>query len=198
MMKICFPLIALILLSACSDAPVPKAPEKPPEPLAGREGFYKTYPAAHTWEPDSQPLRVRSVELNELKAAGAKAAAWEVTYVSEAKGRSRVYTWSAVEAEGNIHKGVFASKEEAWRPGGSEKPFPIQALKVDTPEILETAIAHSATYFKNPGTKPQPKFVLEYTSRYPNPSWRVYWGDSVSTAEWSVFIDAATGEYQGR
>lgn len=198
-MKICFPLLALILLSACSDAPpVTKAPEKPAEPLAGREGFYKTYPAARTWAADSQPLRVRSLDLNELKADGAKAAAWEVTYVSEAKGRSRVYTWSAVEAEGNIHKGVFASKEDAWRPGGSEKAFPVQAIKIDTPEILQTAIAHSATYFKNPGTKPHPKFVLEYTSRYPNPSWRVYWGDSVSTAEWSVFIDAATGEYQGR
>jgi len=54
------------------------------------------------------------------------------------------------------------------------------------------------TYFKNIGSKPHPKFILEYTARYPNPSWRIYWGDSVSTAEWSVFVDAATGAYQGR
>ena len=198
-MKIWFPLVAaIIFLSACSDAPVKKAPEKPPEPLTGREGFYKTFPAAHTWAVDAQPLRVRSVDLKEMKAEGAKAAAWEVTYTSETKGRSRIYTWSAVEAEGNIHQGVFGGQEEAWRPGGAEKPFPIQAIKVDTPEILQTAIEHSVTYFKNIGTKPHPKFVLEYTSRYPNPSWRVYWGDSVSTAEWSVFVDAATGAYQGR
>lgn len=197
-MKIWFPLVAVICLSACSDEPVKKAPAKPPEPLTGREGFYKTYPAAHTWATDAQPLRVRSLDLNELKAEGGKAAAWEVTYVSETKGRSRVYTWSAVEAEGNIHQGVFPSQEEAWRPGGAEKPFPIQALKKDTPEVLQTAIEHSATYFKNTGTKPRPKFVLEYTARYPDPSWRVYWGDSVSTAEWSVFVDAATGDYQGR
>jgi hypothetical protein len=197
-MKIWFLLLAALLLTACSDPPVTKAPVKPPEPETGRQAFYKTYPQAHTWATDAQPLRVRSIELNELKADPGKAAAWEVTYTSESKGRSRIYTWSAVEAAGNIHQGVFASGEESWRAGGAEKPFPIQALKIDTPDALQTAITHSVTYFKNLGTKPHPKFELLYTSRYPNPSWRVYWGDSVSTAEWSVFVDAATGEYQGR
>ena len=90
-MKIWFPLVAAVLLTACSDAPVvKKAPEKPPEPLTGREGFYKTYPQARTWATDAQPMRVRSIELNELKADPAKAAAWEVTYTSEVKGRSKV------------------------------------------------------------------------------------------------------------
>jgi len=196
-MKIWFLLVAAVLLSACSDAPVTKAPVKPPEAETGRQGFYKTFPQAHTWAADAQPIRVRSMELKELQADGGKAAAWEVTYASEAKGRSRVYTWSAVEVEG-VHQGVFASQEEAWRPGAADKPFPIQALKIDTPEALQTAIEHSVTYFKNLGSKPHPKFVLEYTARYPNPSWRVYWGESVSSAEWSVFVDSATGAYQGR
>lgn len=196
-MKLLFPLVAAVLLTACSDAPVVKKVEKPPEPLTGREGFYKTFPAAHTWSTDAQPMRVRSIEMNELKADPAKAPAWEVTYTSESKGRSKIFTWSALEAEG-LHQGVYGAQEESWRPGGAEKPFPVQALKIDTPDALQTAIAHSVTYFKNIGTKPHPKFVLEYTSRYPNPSWRIYWGDSVSTAEWSVFIDSATGEYQGR
>jgi hypothetical protein len=197
-MKIWFLSLAAVLLSSCSsDAPVAKAPVKPPEAETGRQGFYKTFPQAHTWAVDAQPMRVRSIEMKELQADGGKAAAWEVSYASEAKGRSRVYTWSAVEAEG-VHQGVFASQEEAWRPGGADKPFPIQALKIDTPEALQTAIEHSVTYFKNLGSKPHPKFVLEYTARYPNPSWRVYWGESVSTAEWSVFVDSATGAYQGR
>ena len=146
---------------------------------------------------DAMPIRVRSIELNELKADGGKAAAWEVTYSSLTKGRSKIYTWSAIEAQG-LHKGVFASQDEAWRPGGSDKPFVIQALKIDTPDALKTAIEHSDVYFKNPAAKPNPKFVLEYTSRYPDPVWRIYWGESVSTAEWSVFVDSTTGEYQGR
>lgn len=197
-MKIWFPIAAALWLTACSDTPVAKAPEKPPEPLTGREGFYKTYPAAHTWATDAQPVRVRSIELKELKADGGKAAAWEVMYASETKGRSRVFTWSAVEAEGNIHQGVFGSQDESWRAGGAEKAFPIQALKIDTPDALQTAITHSAAYFKNLGTKPHPKFELESTARFPDPAWRIYWGDSVSTAEWSVFIDSVTGEYLGR
>jgi hypothetical protein len=187
-----------MFLSACSETPVVKVPEKPPEPVTGRAAFYQTYPQARTWALDAQPLRVRSMQLDELKADDGKAAAWEVTYASMSKGRSRIYTWSAIEAAGNIHKGVFASHEEAWRAGGADKPFLIQAFKTDTPEALQTAKEHSAVYFKNTAPKPHPKFVLEYTERFPDPAWRVYWGDSVSTAEWSVFVDVATGQYQGR
>jgi hypothetical protein len=197
-MKIWFPSVAVVFLSACSDAPVAKTPEKPPEPLTGRQAFYQTYGPARAWATDAQPLRVRSLELEELPADHGKAAAWEATYVSPAKGRLRIFTWSAVEAAGNLHKGVFASQDESWRAGGADKPFLIQALKTDTPEVLQTAIAHSESYFKNLGPKPHPKFVLEYTPRYPDPVWRVYWGDSVSSAQWSVFIDAATGQYSGR
>jgi hypothetical protein len=201
-MKIWFPAAAASLLIACTiacnDAPVAKAPEKPLELVTGRQAFYQTYPQARTWAIDAQPLRVRSVELTERKSDGAKAAAWEVTYVSAAKGRSRIYMWSSIEAQGNVHKGVFASQEESWRAGGADHAFVIQAFKIDTPEALETAIAHSDVYFKNPASKPPPRFVLEATSRFPDPVWRVYWGESVSTAEWSVFVDATTGAYQGR
>src|SRR5277367_6792420 len=161
-MRILFPVLAAVLLTACSGAPVVKTPEKPPEPATGREGFYKTYQAARTWAIDAQPIRIRSVELKELKADGGKAPAWEVTYASESKSRSRVFIWSAVEAEGNIHQGVFSSSEESWRPGGPDKPYPIQAVKIDTPDALQTAIKHSVTYFQNLGSKPHPKFILEY------------------------------------
>jgi hypothetical protein len=197
-MKICFPLAAVVLLSACSDAPVAKAPEKPPQPLTGRQAFYQTYPQARTWSVDAQPLRVRSLDLSELKGEKGTAAAWEVTYTSESKSRSRIYTWSAIESAGNLHKGVFANQEESWRPGAAERPFLIQALKIDTPDALQTAVSHSEVYFKNVGKKPPPQFVLESTARFPDPVWRIYWGESVSTAEWSVFIDAATGDYKGR
>lgn len=197
-MKICFPLAAAVLLSACSETPVAKTPEKPPQPLTGRQAFYQIYPQARTWAVDAQPLGMRSIELSELKGEKGTAAAWEVTFTSESKGRSRIFTWSAIEAAGNLHKGVFGSQEESWRPGGAEKPFLIQALKIDTPEALQTAVSHSDAYFKNVGKKAPPQFVLECTARFPDPVWRIYWGESVSTAEWSVFIDATTGEYNGR
>lgn len=197
-MKISAVLGFILLLAGCSETPVAKAPEKPPEPLTGRQAFYQIFPQARSWAVDAQPLRVRSIEIQELKAIGGKAAAWEVVFVSASKGRSRSYTWSAVESAGDLHKGVFAGHEESWQQGAADKPFVIQAFKIDTPDALQTAIEHSDTYFKGKGIKPHPKFDLESTARFPDPAWRVYWGDSVSTAEWSVFIDATTGAYLGR
>jgi len=80
--------------------------------------------------------------------------------------------------------------------GGDTLPDP--GAEIDTPDVLQTAVSHSDVYFKNVGKKPPPQFVLECTARFPDPVWRIYWGESVSTAEWSVFVDATTGEYKGR
>ena len=38
-------------------------------------------------------------------------------------------------------------------------------------------------------------FVLELTSRHPNPNWRVVWGDSIGTSNYSILVDASTGQY---
>ena len=37
--------------------------------------------------------------------------------------------------------------------------------------------------------------LLEMDRRFPDPAWRIVWGESVSTAIVSVLIDANTGEY---
>ena len=79
-----------------------------------------------------------------------------------------------------------------------DHPFLPAALKIDTPEALETAVGKSAEYIKNGKPKPQVNFMLELTSRFPDPAWRIFWGESVSAAEWSVFVDATTGLYAGR
>jgi hypothetical protein len=189
---------ALILsLTACSETPTEtkaKAPEKPPEPITGRQAFQYTFPSARTWAPDCQPLRIRNVNLEEVPSVEGKAGAWEVTFVSPQLAKTRSYTWSAVEVDGGLHKGVFKGIEESWGgPRGQEQPFLPAALKVDTPEALEKASAKSSEYLKRPGTKPPVTFLLESTTRFPNPTWRVMWGSSPSTAEYSVFVDASTG-----
>ena len=201
-MKICFLALAALWLSACSETPATESKAKAPEPalapLSGRQAFQQTYPSARAWAADCQPVRVRSINLPEPKSENGKAGAWEILYVSQTRARQRTYTWSAIEAEGNLHKGVFAGLEESWGGAGRERPFLAAALKIDTPDALQTAISKSAEYMKRPGQRPQVNFMLEYTSRFPDPAWRVFWGESVSAAEWSVFIDAATGQYLGR
>jgi hypothetical protein len=46
---------------------------------------------------------------------------------------------------------------------------------------------------KNPGKTIT--FVLEKTSRFTDPAWRVIWGESVGTSNFSIFVDASTGKY---
>jgi hypothetical protein len=202
-MRIVLIALASLALAACSDAPTAekaKAPEKPSAPITGRQAFQMTYPSARTWAADCQPIVIRSLNLTEPKSSDGKAGAWEIRYVSESRGRTRAFTWSAIESEGNLHKGVFGTPDEPWGgPHGQEKPFLAQALKIDTPDALATAIEKSGEYLKKgAATKPQISFMCELTQRFPDPAWRVFWGESVSGAEWSVFVDATTGQYLGR
>jgi hypothetical protein len=201
-MRIFLPVLAAMFLAACSDAPTPtkaKEPEKPSEPITGRQAFQMTYPQARIWAPDCQPIRIRSLNLAEPKSGSGRAGAWEIVYVSQSKGRQRSFTWSAIEAEGNLHKGVFPGLEEGWSgPRGQSQPFLVPSLKIDTPEALQTAILHSSEYLKKSGNKPQVSYLCELIARFPDPVWRVFWGETVSGAEWSVFVDATTGEYKGR
>jgi hypothetical protein len=194
--------IAMITVTGCSDAPTvetkPKA-EPPSAPITGRQAFQMTYPSARTWAPDCQPIRMRSMHLPNVKSENGKAGAWQIDYVSQARGRQRSYSWSAIEGEGSLHKGVFGTQEEPWGGAqGQEQPFLAAALKIDTPEAWATAVGKSGEYLNKPGVKPRVNFMLTQTSRYPDPAWRVFWGESVSAAEWSVFIDATTGAFLGR
>lgn len=199
-----FPTIALLaILTACSDAPAPTTEKKETEkvePVTGQTAVFKMYQMARTWAPDAQVLKVQSMHLTEVKeGAPGTAAAWQATFVSAAKSRARGYTFSIVEAEGNLRKGLFAGPEESWSgPSGMNSPFLMAAIKVDTPTAYKTALdttqSHAADYDKkNPG-KPITVF-LERTSKHPDPAWRIIWGESAGTSNFSVLIDASTGEY---
>ena len=199
-----FPAIALLaILTACSDTPAPtvkKEPEKL-EPVTGQTAVYRMYQMARTWAPDAQVLKMQSMHLSEFKdGAPGTAPAWQAVFVSAAKSQSRSYTFSIVEGESNLHKGAFAGLEEGWNgnPSGMDSPFLMAAIKVDTDAAYKTAMesprSHAAEYDKkNPG-KPI-TIMLERTPKHPNPAWRIIWGESAGTSNFSVRIDASTGEY---
>ena len=200
-MRQLLPIVAVLFLAACSDTPTEtKAPppEKPSAPITGRQAFQSTYPAARGWASDCQPLRIRSMNLQGLPVEAGKASAWEITYTSQSLGEARVYSWSAIEAEGNLHKGVFAGLKQSWGgPSGQERPFLAAAIKIDTTEALATAKKDAAEYLAKPGNKRLVTYLLESTPRFPDPAWRVMWGESVSAAEYTAFIDASTGRLVG-
>jgi len=190
---------SFLILPGCSEAPqnVEKKNVPPPAPVKGRFALYQMFNAARGWAPDVQVLRLNSIDMADVKRERGKAAAWQAYFVSQQLGRARSYTYSVVEAEGNLHKGVFAGLEESGTgPRGNATPFLIAALKTDSDEVLETALKEKKVveYEKKNPDKPI-SYVLEKTPRFPNPAWRVIWGESVGTSNFSVFVDASTGKY---
>lgn len=150
---------------------------------------------ARAWAIDAQPLRGQSILLNELKYSDGKYAAWRIYFVSATRGKMKGFTFSAVESEGNLHKDVFAGPEESYGgPTRQAKPILLAALRIDTPAAWETASKKSQDYLKKFPNTPV-TFVLESSDRFPNPYWRVVWGESVGTSNYSIFVDATTGEY---
>jgi hypothetical protein len=187
----------ILFLSACSDAPKTaqeKQPPKPPEVLTGRQAFQRMYPQARGWAPDAQPLEIRSVNLAQVKADQGKAGAWQVVFVSPSLGKAKTYTYSAVEADGGLHEGVFGGAVDSYTPRGDASPFQIAAIKVDSDEAYATAVKESAAYIKKNPDKPV-VFLMELGKRFPDVTWRVIWGDSVGTSDYSVFVDGTTGKY---
>jgi hypothetical protein len=194
----------LFALVACSESPKESAAkkelEKPDEPLTGRQAFQKMFPMARGWAIDAQPILMQSYNLQQIKTEKGKAGAWQATFVSASLGRSRPYSWSAVEAGGSLHKGVFASPEQSWAgPVGQEIPFDIGAIRIDSDQAYDAAMKRQETveFTKKYPDKPV-MFLLEKTRRFPDLAWRVVWGESVSTSEYSVFIDATTGDFLER
>jgi hypothetical protein len=189
---------ALFLLGSCSTEAPQKAkePEKPPEPVGAQYAFHQIFLTARTWSSDVLGMRMRDIPLTSVKPDGGKRGAWELTMVAPSKGKARTYSYSVV-TEGNIHEGVFAGLEEDYRgPQGQAKPWPIQALKVDSVKAYEIAVQHSAEYMKKYPDMPI-TFLLEQ-SRHPFLTWRVIWGTSVVTSGHSIYVSATTGEFVER
>jgi hypothetical protein len=187
-----------LLLAGCSDplqTQKAKEPPKPPEPVSAQYAFHQMYVAARSWAPDAQPLQLTNIRLDEVKAEAGTAGAWQATFVSDKLGRAKTYTYSVIEGQGNLHKGVFGGHDEGWSgPRGQARPFLPPAFKVDAAQAYKTAMKHGAEYARKNPEMPI-NFLLEKTPRFPNPAWRVIWGESIGTSNYSIVVDATTGDY---
>jgi hypothetical protein len=203
MRKLLFPICGALLLAltSCSDTTQKTETKKEPEklePATGQSALYKMYQMARSWGPDAQVLKMNSIRLTEMPdVPPGTAAAWEATFVSAARSQARSYTYSSVESQGNLHRGAFAGPEEGWSGArGNNQPFLMLAIKVDTDAAYKTALANGGAEYdkKNPG-KPI-SFLLEKVTKHPDPVWRVIWGESPATSNFSVYVDATTGEFK--
>src|SRR5436309_36821 len=202
MRKLLFPICGalFLLLTGCSE-PTKTTEKKEPEklePATGQSALYKMYQMARSWAPDCQVLKMNSIMLSEVPTVPpGTAAAWQATFTSAARSQARSYTYSIVESQGNLHKGVFAGLEEGYSGAhGGNTPFLMLAVKIDTPDAYKTALANGGTEYdkKNPG-KPI-SVLLEKVAKHPDPVWRIIWGESPATSNFSVYVDASTGEFK--
>jgi hypothetical protein len=190
----------VLLLAGCSESPPPvveQKPEekKPAEPVSGQSAFHKMFVQARSWATDAKPLRLGDLDVDEVKSADGKAAAWEAVFVSESQQKARRYTFSVVNLPArNLREGVVAGLPDSWSPGGQSQPFLVLAFKTDSTAAYEIAMKRGADYARKHPDMPV-KFLLEWIKRFPNPTWRVIWGPSVSQSSYSIFVDAMTGEY---
>ncbi len=189
----------LLLLGACTEEPKPAAKKeaKPPaEPISALSAAYKMYKQARGWAPDCQILRLANLDVADVKGQeGGKMAAWEAVFVSHTQRQLRRFTYSVAEVPGaNIPADVFGGSAETWSPVGQNLSFAIQFFKTDSTEAYTTAMEKAKDYAAKHPDQPV-KFVLEWLKRNTDPSWRVYWGESVQKAGLSVYVDATTGKY---
>jgi hypothetical protein len=191
---------ALLVLVSCSSGPteVKKTEPKVVEPVTARKAFYLIYGAARMWAQDVMPLRVESMPVEGITPVDGKFGAWRVTFASQTKGKTKVFTYAVIEASASLHEGVFAVGEEAWGgPSPIAQPFYVQAFKVDSDAALKTAEEKSVEYLKKNPNKPM-FMQLEFTKLYPETAWRVLWGDSVATSDHSIYVSAVSGAYLGK
>lgn len=190
----------LLLLTACSEQPATSArkePPKPPEPITGQSALFKMYQVARTWDPRALVLKMESMHSSDIPEVPSKSGIWGATFTSPTLGRLHSYSFSLVEELPSLHKGVFQVADEVYTgPKGVTKPFLIAAVKADTDAAYETAKSQpkAVEYDKKFPGKPI-TFLLEKNDRFPDPVWRVIWGESVGTSNFSIFVDASTGEF---
>jgi hypothetical protein len=192
--------ILVIFLVACGGPGGNKpskdvSPAAPPKPVTARFAFQRMSIQARMWAADAQPLRIASANLKEVPSVDGKYPAWHATFVSAQLKKARSFSYSVVDSPGNVHEGVLRGREESWLgPTGQAQPFPVQMLKVDSDEAYVTAVKESKDYLKKHPEVPV-QFLLEYIPRFPLPAWRVFWGETLGSSQYAVFIDCTSGKY---
>ena len=192
--------LLLLFLAACGNQPEKKptkeaAPAAPPQPVTARFAFQRLSMQARLWAADAQLLRVSSANLKEVPSLDGKYPVWHATFVSAQIKKARSFSYSVVDSPGNAHAGVLRGREESWLgPSGQAQPFALEMLKVDSDDAYATAVKESKDYIKK-HPEMSIHFLLEYTPRFPLPAWRVFWGETLGSSQYAVFIDCTSGKY---
>jgi len=187
-----FALPPALFLAGCSSAPEPPVEKKAAEPVTGLHAGFQMYSHARAWAPDIKVLSCASIDIAQVKAQPGKCGAWQIQFGSEALGQKRAYTFSVAEVSVTLHSGITADAPTGW--SNDNRAFEMAAAKVDTDDAWTTALKHGDAYNKKNPAIPV-SYTLEMGRLIHDPVWRVIWGESVASSEFSVLVDASTGLY---
>ena len=59
-------------------------------------------------------------------------------------------------------------------------------------------MTNNKAYLDKPGTKPPINFMVEFTPRFPEPVFRVMWGETAGSAEYTAIVGASSGQMLGK
>lgn len=185
------------LLASCGGTAVkaPVEPPPPPEPVSALRAFTFAYGKARPKAMDLEIYNVANLHLEAVPSEGGKAGAWQFQFVSP--GKSMIYSlrYAVADELPSFREGAWDSGSQSYSPGGRRaKPFPVAAMRCDSTTAYEIAVENAAEYLKKESLPPV-NFLLEQTEQYALPTWRIYWGNSLSTAEYSVYIDANQSKF---
>lgn len=173
----------------------PEAPPPPPEPVSAMRALTFAYGKARAKAQDIDILRISNLNLDKVPSAEGKAGAWQFQFASRSNSLIYSVRYAVADELPSFREGAWDSGSQAFRPDGMRnKPFVMHALRCDSTEAYEIAVENAKDYLKAESLPPV-QFLLELTDMYALPTWRVYWGNSLSTAEYSVFVDANQSKF---
>jgi hypothetical protein len=195
-------LVAVLLLTACSDSPKPSTETKPEgekketpsEPVTAKTAFWEMYKLAHAWTADTLLLSLVSKTVPGFKNDAGKAAMWVGVFASPSRHEMRTFTYSIVDRLPEIRKGVDVARPVPWLgPAREGMPFQTSDFATDSDAAYQTALAMPLA---GPWVKKHPdkevSLTLGHASRFPAPVWYVLWGDNKSG--FYALVNATTGK----
>ena len=193
---------AVLVLTACSEAPKPAASEtksepetkkalEPAGPVSAKTAYWEMYKLAHAWAPDVVPLSIVSKDVPGIKNGAGKAGMWSVTFVSPSLRQARILSYSVVAAPPNIGKGVDVGRPGPWAPTRDAMPFQTSDFAIDSDAAYKTAFAKAEGWVKEHPDKEAALALGNNAVRFNTPVWYVLWGTTKSG--YAAFVNSATG-----
>ncbi|MCC7342185.1 MAG: hypothetical protein IT170_13985 [Bryobacterales bacterium] len=186
----------LLGLGGCSSTPkAPAEPPPPPVPVSALKAFTSAYGRVRGKGGEMEILSISNLNLQAVESKGGKSGIWQFQFVAPAAKMIYNVRYAVADELPSFREGAWDSGSQSYDPRGMRaQPFPVAALRCDSTTAYEIAVKEAKDFLdKNPNLPVN--FLCEMTDAYQLPTWRVYWGASISTAVYSVYVDANQSKF---